>query len=290
MAEDRIQGNPRIGVTAYYTSHAWVEAGFDRAELFETRLGRWLFRTGAGARRALGLLAPAAGRYHEQLFVRHHAFEERLRQRRPTCVVEIGAGLSPRGIAFSAADPSLLYVEADLPIMVAAKRSRLSGVTLPPNYHLGAADLLAADFLESLPARPRPGDRVVAVTEGVTVYLKMREKRRAFENIAALLAASGGGTYLLEIYARELFASYPFLSRAFVLGLGRLVRRSFEDQLFERLEDACRFLEASGFHRAEPLDLAALNTSPYQPPLEFCPYRLVEAVVEPRTTSGPAGG
>ena len=122
-------------------------------------------------------------------------------------------------------------------------------------------------------------DRVAVVTEGVTDYFNMSEKRAAFRNIRSLLLAHGGGRYLLDIYARENFPHLPFLTKTFIRTLGRTVGRSFDDQLFERVDDARRFLVGCGFDEATELDLAELNTSVYQPPLEVSTYRLVEAVV-----------
>lgn len=275
----RTEGNPRIGIPAYFTSHAWVEARFEKAGLFDTRKGRFLFRALGPFFRGLGFLGPAVRFHNEYLFVRHYAVEARLRAIRPTSIVEIGSGLSPRGVAFASADPDLRYIEVDLPNMVAAKRKALHGLQCPRNYFLGAADLLAEDFLEALPEAPRPGDRLAVVTEGVTDYFNMPEKRKAFRNIRSLLEAHGGGRYLLDIYAREHFPRPAWLTNAFVLTLGRLVGRSFDDQLFDRVDDACRFLTGCGFDEAGELDLAELNTSAYQPPLADCTCRIVEATV-----------
>jgi O-methyltransferase involved in polyketide biosynthesis len=273
------EGNQRIGIPAYFTSHAWVEARFEYAHLFETTKGRLMFSALEPLFNILGFLGPAVRLHNEYLFVRHYAIEEGLRRIKPSCIVEIGAGLSPRGIAFATADPDLRYIEVDLPNMVAAKRSALGGFECPQNYFLGTTDLLAEDFAETLPEMPRPGDSVAVVTEGVTDYFNMPEKRKAFRNVRSLLQAHGGGSYLLDIYARENFPRLPFLTKTFTRTLGRMVGRSFDDQLFERVDDACRFLVGCGFDEAHELDLAELNTSAYQPPLEACTYRIVEAVV-----------
>jgi len=273
------KGNQRIAVPAYFTSRAWVEADFGYAHLFDTRRGRLLFKALEPLFHLLGFLGPAVRFHNEYLFVRHYAFEERLRQLLPSCIVEIGAGLSPRGIAFACADPDLRYIEVDLPNMVAAKRGAMGGFQTPPNYFLGTADLLAQDFIESLPEMPRPGDRVVVITEGVTDYFRMAEKARAFRNICSLLRAQGGGRYLLDVYAREHFPNLPILTQTFVSTLGQLVGRSFDDQLFQRVDLALQFLTDCGFDAATELDLAELNSSIYQPPVEDCTFRIVEALV-----------
>ena len=273
------KGNPRIGIPAYFTSHAWMEAGFDDAELFETKQGRLMFKALEPLFRLFGFLGPAVRMHNEYLFVRHFGHEARLRQIRPSCIIEIGAGLSPRGIAFASADPDLRYIEGDLANMVEAKRNALGSAEIPSNYFLGTTDLLAEDFAGSLPEMPRAGDRLAVVTEGVTDYFSMSEKRTAFRNICSLLRAHGRGRYLLDIYARENFPHLPFLTQGFIRTLGHMVGRSFDDQLFERVEDACGFLIECGFDRAEELDLAELNRSDYQPPLKECTFRIVEAKV-----------
>jgi O-methyltransferase involved in polyketide biosynthesis len=273
------KGNRRIGIPAYFTSHAWVEARFDHAYRFDTRQGRLMFKALKPLFRLFGFLGPAVRFHNEYLFIRHYAFEERLRQLLPSCIVEIGAGLSPRGFAFAAADPDLRYIEVDLPNMATAKRRALGSLETPPNYFLGSADILAQDFIESLPEMPRPGDHVVVVTEGVTDYLKMEEKCTALQHISSLLRAQGGGHYLLDVYAREHFPNLPVLTHTFVSSLGHLVGRSFDDQLFERVDHALQFLIECGFDAATELDLAELNTSIYQPPVEDCTFRIIEAVV-----------
>jgi len=61
--------------------------------------------------------------------------------------------------------------------------------------------------------------------------------------------------------------------------LGQMVGRSFDDQLFERVEDACGFLVSCDFEKATELNLSELNTSAFQPPMEHCTFRIVQATV-----------
>lgn len=274
------RGNPRIAPTAHFTAQAWVREQFPNSHYFDTLTGRFLF---GGTRVALGVarpLAPPPLRFHHQyLFIRHHVFEQRLRELAPDYVLEIGAGLSPRGLSFCQSNPELTYVELDLPHMVAAKRRYLGGAPLPSNYHLGSVDLLADSFATDVPVTPSPGARIVAITEGVIDYLDMDEKRLALGNIAQFLSVHGGGHYLLELHPRELYADWERGAR-FLLGLlGLLVGRSFRDRLFGDTAEALAFLRACGFAGAAVLDSAALNQSRHRPPMDFCPWLLVEASV-----------
>ncbi len=276
------QGNPRIAPTAHFTAQAWVQAGYDQAQYFDTLEGRIMYNTVKRLTPLAYGLGPSA-RYHlDYLWVRHAAYEARLRELKPDVIVEIGAGLSPRGLSFTQKNPNLVYIEGDLPHMVEAKRKALRNVTLPSNYHLGTVDLLGSGFLKSLPPVLKRGQKIVVITEGVTDYLNMDEKCHAWTNIASMLRTFGGGTYLLEIHARNLFSSYRMSARFFTAFLGTIVGANFEERLFDRIEDARKVILDSGFDSVETLDLAGLNTSGKNPPLNYCPYRLLEAQVEPK--------
>jgi hypothetical protein len=272
------QGNPRIAPTAHFTAQAWVRAGFDNADLFDTRTGRLIFGSLSRVIDLLGPMSPAALRYHrEYLFIRHYAFEARLAELAPRFVLEIGAGLSPRGLTLARRNPELVYVEVDLPHMIAAKERCLAGVDRPANYHLTAVDLLGDRFTDELPELPSAGGAAVAITEGVSDYLSFDEKAIAYRNIARALGRAGGGRYLQEIHARELFRRHGRGAQLFIGTLGALVGRSFRDRLFDRVVDAHALLTDSGFDGAETLDADRLNPSSYRPPMDGCPWRLVEA-------------
>lgn len=278
------EGNARIAPTAHYTAQAWVRAGFPNAHIFDTPTGRTMFNAAQSVRRLGGPLLPQIVRYeNEHLYVRHFVHEERLRQLAPGYVLEIGAGLSPRGLSFASNDPKLTYVEVDLPGMARAKAERLkrAGVTPPGNYHLGSADVLGESFLSTLPAQPKKKQRVAIVTEGVADYLDMDEKRVAFTNIASVLRAAGGGTYQAEFYTRDRFARYPGIAKMFTTLVGMVVGASFEGRLFGSAEEGTRFLCQCGFDEARVLDAEALNPGPWYPPMDLCPWQLIEARVKP---------
>ena len=278
------QGNPDIAPTGHFTAQVWVREDFPNAHLFDTSKGRRLFRAADTLLKVFGPVLPPLVRYHEEyLAIRHYAFEARLKDIKPDFVLEIGAGLSPRGITFAEAFPRLTYVEGDLAGMVEAKRSRIGTRRLPANYHLHVNDLFSPRFLESLPARPGPGQRVVVITEGVCDYLSIPEKKLAWTNIARFLKSAGGGTYLFELHPMERFARYQMAAKLFMALLGRVVvgGMDFSKRVFQRASEAFDLLRECGFSSARTLDLASLNTSPYRPPLEDCPWILCEAELRP---------
>ena len=269
----------RISPTAYFTAQAWHKEGFPNAELFDTRTGRLLFGT---AMRALALLARHAPSlaWHEQfLYIRHYAYEERLRQLAPDFIIEVGAGLSPRGLTFSSANPRMVYVEVDLPNLVAEKRRRLSRADVPRNFHLYSGDVLREGFFESLPVRPDRGMHVVVVSEGVADYFDRAQKRRAWASIATFLSQYENGRYLFEAYTRERLRKYPVTASVALAGLSALVGRPMERQLLSNAEEVVDLACSAGFGRIETLDLATLNVSRHQPPLDYRHFDLFEARV-----------
>lgn len=279
--KDELQGNWRIAPTAYFTAQAWVQEGYDCAGYFDTMEGRLLFNSAKLLMPFAGLLGPGVRHHLDYLRIRHAVYEERLRQLDPEIVVEIGAGLSPRGLSFSRKNPGMTYVEGDLSHMVAAKRRALRKVNPPPNYHIGTLDLLGSGFVSGIPVPIVSGSRVVAVTEGVTDYLNMAEKRQAWSNIAGMLRQSGEGHYLFEVYARELFTAYAGTARVVTALLGTFVGADFDGRLFDTIEDARAMVKSCGFASVDVLELEALNRTSHHPPMENCPFRLLEARTSP---------
>src|SRR5579875_976432 len=105
----------RIGPTAHYTGHVWSRNGLSHPGL-STVEGRILFdslQPTMLASRAIG--GPTLEAY---LLARHRAIDARLKQAIEdgvTQVIEVAAGLSPRGWRFVNRHEHIVYVEADLP-------------------------------------------------------------------------------------------------------------------------------------------------------------------------------
>ena len=163
------QGDARIGPTAHYTAYVWYRLGMPHAELFATPTGRALF---SGFRAMGEWMAVASSRVPsmtQYLGMRHRLIESTLHDIGPDRVVEIGAGLSRRGITW-AADHGVTYTEVDLPHMIAAKRravDRARGVRERAGDRLTheACDVLSDSFAAFLRAQLAGAQRPVVVAE-----------------------------------------------------------------------------------------------------------------------------
>ena len=245
------RGNDRISLTGYATASAWAHYGFEDAEWFDTRRGRALFWPLHSACNAIRPFSPGAGAFTETLYWRHHWFSKWTEAQSPGLAVEIGSGLTTRGISHSRHHRDCQWVDYDLPNVVEARNARLADERLPENYTLDRGDLLADGLGDALTA-PESG-RTIVLTEGVTDYLAMSEKRRAWRSVAALLERLGGGRYLLEIYPRQRLETFGPTARMLLATLRRITGRDLSEQLFDSVDQATSLLRECGFSRARVL-------------------------------------
>jgi O-methyltransferase involved in polyketide biosynthesis len=222
------------------------------------------------------LLPPYLRDFHAYLRLRHHAFEARMERIAPDVVIEIAAGLSPRGLTYARRWPEITYLELDLPNMVAAKRARLKRVQLPDNYRLAETDILADDFIERLPIKPMAQQRMVVITEGLMDYLSMQEKQRAWRNVQGLLAmAAPGSRYLFESWPADRVLPDTTSGQLGLRGLSMLVGRQMGENLFANAEAVAEGLNAAGFATAVRQDLQSLAVG-QAVDARRCPFVLFE--------------
>ncbi len=276
-----ISGN--ISMTAHYTAQAWVCQGLPWARHFDTAQGRFYRR----------LLAPvwALGRRmghttpQEFLVQRHCIMDALLRRISPIQVVELAAGLSPRCLAFAQEDGILRCIDADLPEMVATKRSLLPA-RLPPGYRQAALDLLGRDDyvaqLDRVYLRDAPA---VVLTEGILTYFSPEQVAQVLARVAGLLRACGGGTYLTELHHGDQVDAM-LLGRAFRFCLHRLTGVPLRPLVRNRVQAESMFRQA-GFDEVKvhhPRDWAAELALPIQP--IDSGLRVYEAIMAPRGRHG----
>lgn len=240
------RGSEAISPTALYTGEVWRRNG-----LSDPALGTWQGRAMHLGLAPLMTLAEAlgTGSLDSFLLARHRLIDERLEEGiaagRIEQIVEIAAGLSPRGLRFRREHPRITYVEADLPEMAERKRAALAVAGSP--HRVADLDALAdrgPGSLAELAASLDPALGTAVVSEGLLNYFPRDEVEGIFARIAGALDRFPDGTYLADLILAEGNTGLP--ERAFALGLGAFVRGSVHLP-FADADDATAALSAAGF-------------------------------------------
>jgi len=195
-----------VSPTAHYTGYVWARNGLSHPAL-ASREGRLLFeslRTPMTVSRLLG--GPTLEAY---LLARHRALdallERAIEEHGVTQVIEVAAGLSPRGWRFSERYGSrLTYIEADLPAMAERKRNALEQMgSLNEHHRVKLMDALRDDGPASIvpiTSELDPTEGLAIITEGLLSYLDRDAVLGLWRRFARELSAFRSGRYLSDLY------------------------------------------------------------------------------------------
>lgn len=194
-----------ISFTAHYTGYVWQRFGLSEPA-FATAQGHLYYTL----LRPFECLARSliGSDIKTTLLQRHYLIDRELKKQLAlhpqTQVLEIACGLSPRGHRFSREYPGLVYVEADLPGMVARKRALLASLgSLDERHRITVCNILedGTDSLENVIAREFDATRpLVVITEGLVNYFELPLISRVWQRLATALAPFPAGLYLTDVY------------------------------------------------------------------------------------------
>jgi O-methyltransferase involved in polyketide biosynthesis len=210
-----------IGPTARFTGRVWARHGLSHPALdsVEGRVMHAVWSAWTLPWRPLGLPS-----LDEMLLARHTAIDAAIEREvaagRIGQVVELAAGMSPRGWRFTERHPDLVYVETDLPGMLARKREALDRIGRPSTHRTAELDVLNPGGLAALDLDPDVG--VAFVSEGLLSYLPRDGVLDLWRRLAEAIARFPSGAYVSDLHVAE-DASGP-LARAFEAALSALVR------------------------------------------------------------------
>ena len=171
-------------------------------------------------------------------------------------IVEIGAGLSFRGLALTQS-PGIHYLDTDLPELLAVKADLVARLDHPPlqgTLRFAPLDVLVPGALAGAVRQMPPGP-VAIVNEGLLMYLDAGEKERLATSIRGILQERTGSRWITaDCYIRD--GERP---RALDPEVERFVaQHRVEEQKFASWGSAERFFEAQGFaieRRLTPIDV-----------------------------------
>ncbi len=256
-AQDR--GHHKIGPTAHVTAYAWYQLGLPYGDLFTTREGATMYWAFRGATEA-GIRWFKFPSLLEFLEFRHRMIEAQLDLLEPDRIVELGAGLSRRGITW-VLDRGVRYTEVDLPHMTAAKRGMLErgpGRVLRAlrdgELELRSTDIFAPGFSAELGELLAGAKRPVVISEGMIDYFELRERETLLESIAKALRSTGvGGHYLTDTHRADRernFGPGPAVVRT---AIKLATKGQGPAEPFRNLEQVERTFALAGFDEAREL-------------------------------------
>jgi O-methyltransferase involved in polyketide biosynthesis len=250
MAEARSPISP----TAHYTGEVWTRNGLSHPAL-GTAAGRLMFesmRVPMAATKALG-----GTTLEEMLLARHvlidRVLEEAIERGDVSQVVEIAAGLSPRGWRFSQRYGDLVtYIETDLPEMAGRKRRALEEAgSLGPDHRVVVLDALreeGPDSLAAVAAGLDPQRGVALITEGLLSYLGRDAVVGLWRRAARAISPFPHGLYVSELHlaGENAHPTITVGTRLLSLFVRGRVEMHFDDEA-----EAIAVLTGAGFARAD---------------------------------------
>lgn len=180
-----------IPVSALYTSATWHWGKLPCSDLVLPAGATALFRTVNFYMVLYRWLNPQKFSLQHTLLHRHTAINRLLVNAACTQVIEIAAGFSPRGSMISE-DPSVNYIEVDMPEVVELKHKQLLSsadgkrVLARKNFTLQSGDATRLNFSE-FPQQPS-----FVITEGLMMYFKRDQQLDIWRAIASHINACGG--------------------------------------------------------------------------------------------------
>jgi O-methyltransferase involved in polyketide biosynthesis len=236
----------------------WARNGLSHSAL-ETIEGRVLFESLRPAMSVNAMLG--RGTLESYLLARHRAIdallEQAIEQQGIRQVIEVAAGLSPRGWRFTRRyGEQLTYVEADLPGMTARKRRALERIGSVSKHHLvRELDVLEEEGLTAVAGELDQRDGLAIVTEGLLPYLPTDQIHAIWRRFATTLGGFASGVYVSDIH---IGAAEGAAERAFRFLLSVFVRGRVYLH-FESPADVVAALKEAGFATAEvrPAETAA---------------------------------
>lgn len=126
---------------------------------------------------------------------RYRAINRCLTESEPAQVIELAAGLSPRGLHITRDLPHIVYIETDLPEIAAQKVAVVNDIVAREKSRGGfirfeAADASKSSEIRALLNRLRDDQRTAIISEGLLIYLTLDELSGFFDVMQSALQGS----------------------------------------------------------------------------------------------------
>jgi O-methyltransferase involved in polyketide biosynthesis len=172
-----------------------------------------------------------------------------------TQVLEIAAGLSPRGLAMTR-NPDVVYVVTDLPQILEEEKTIAETILAKsnsrrPNLHFEAANALDMESLSRAAAIFESNRLVAIITEGLFSYLNRREQEALAGNIHELLEKYDGFWITSEVHTKQYWQQISKIDEKLVRerlsAISSSTDSNIESNVFADENDLERFFGEAGF-------------------------------------------
>lgn len=182
-----------------------------------------------------------------ELEARYKLVDRLLRQNSANQILEIAAGLSPRGMERSK-DSSIEYVEVELPNMLKEKKA-IAGklIKVPGNLHFEEGNALNLDDLRKATSYFQKDKKITVVNEGLLRYLNFEEKAAVARNIHILLETFGGAWITSDITLKKFLQAQNVTMPGKNQKIAKLTGIKIDQNRFENEEEAQKFFGNLGF-------------------------------------------
>ncbi len=258
-----------ISFTAHYTGYVWFKQGWSTMRL-ATRRGacyfyllkpfEWLARLIIGTDIKTTLLS------------RHALLDRELERNLKTGhnqVLEIAAGLSPRGWSRIQQQPDLRYIEADLPAMARHKQMLLTVLETSPDRHrVLTCNILADDgddcLADVLSKNFDTHQPITVITEGLVNYFPRPVIEAFWSRLATALQTFPQSCYLTDVYPEVKQHRFSKIIAQANRLLGFITHSSFTLH-FAHDQEAITTFEQCGFDKVEVFNPDDEDLGPHIP-------------------------
>jgi O-methyltransferase involved in polyketide biosynthesis len=189
---------------------------------------------------------------------RYKATDRIITQRGITQILEVAAGLSPRGLAMTE-NPDLVYVVTDLPQILDQEKAIAQAIlsrlnSSRPNLHFETANALDLESLLKASAIFGSDRPVAIVTEGLLPYLNGEEKTVLASNIHEVLSRYSGVWVASDVHTRQYWEATLLLDAKRRERHNRIASSTgsdLEKNLFADEHDLRTYFDKAGFRIEE---------------------------------------
>jgi O-methyltransferase involved in polyketide biosynthesis len=175
-----------------------------------------------------------------------------------TQILEIAAGLSPRGLEMTR-DPKIIYVVTDLPQILEEERMIADKMLVKlnnhrPNLHYRAVNALDMQSLSAAMAIFKDNRATAIIAEGLPPYFSRRENETLADNIRELLRRYGGIWIATDVQTKQYMQKVSKIAEHTEKRLTKMSNSTgtdLESNLFIDDADIEQFFNKAGFRMEE---------------------------------------